>query len=101
LNWVVCDDRDVVDDFRQVWEQLGDFRARLPVLLELKRRAEQLRGAFDEREALALDVLRRNVLPVVLGQRRLGIEQIELRRRTRHEEIDDAFGSRRELQAGR
>ena len=32
-----------------------------------------------------------NVLAVVLGQRRLGIEQIDLRRRAGHEQVDDAL----------
>ena len=45
------------------------------------------RSPFDE--------LRGNVLAVVLLQRRLGVEQIELRRRAGHEQIDDALGLRR------
>src|SRR6185503_11549223 len=44
---------------------------------------------------LALDQLFGDVLTIVLGQRRLGIEQIELRRRTRHEQVDDALHPRR------
>ena len=36
---------------------------------------------------------------VVLGQRRLRIEEIDLRRRAGHEEIDDALGLGREMQA--
>ena len=72
-----------------------------PCLLELERRGQQLRRALDEREALALDELRGNVLAVVLRQRRLGIEQIDLRRRAGHEEIDDALGPGRELQRSR
>ena len=40
----------------------------------------------------------RHVLTVVRRQRRLGIQQVDLRRRAGHEEIDDALHPRRELQ---
>ena len=86
-----ADDRDVVGDLREMRQQLRDLRARLAVPLELERRAEQLRRALDEREALALDELVGDVLAVVLRQLRLGIEEIELRRRAGHEEVDDAL----------
>ena len=92
------DDGDVVGDLREMRQQLRDLRARLSVLLELERRAQQLRPPLDEREPLALDELLRDVLPVVLHQRRLGIEQVDLRRRAGHEEIDDALGLGREMQ---
>ena len=92
-----ADDGDVVGDLRQVGQQLRDLGARLAVLLELERRAEQLRRALDEREPLALDELFGNVLTVVLGQGRLRIEQIDLRRRPGHEQIDDALDLRREM----
>ena len=93
-----ADDRDVVGDRREVRQQLGDLGARLPVPLELERRAEQLRRALDEREPLALDQLLGDVLAVVLRQLRLGIEQIELRRRAGHEQVDDALRLRREVE---
>ena len=41
--------------------------------------------------------LRRNLLTVVLLQRRLVVEQIELRRRAGHEQIDDVLGLRRKV----
>ena len=70
----------------------------LPVLLERERRAEQLRRALDESEALALgNDLGRDLLAVVLLQLRLVIEQVELRRRAGHEQIDDVLGLWREV----
>src|SRR4029453_18505545 len=72
-------DGDVVDNLREMRQELRELGARLTVFLELERRGQELRRAFDEREALALDQLLGNVLSVVLGQRRLGFEEIELR----------------------
>ena len=95
------DDGDVVGDLREMRQKLRDVRARLSVLLEPERRAQQFRPPLDEREPLALDELLRDVLPVVVHQRRLGIEQVDLRRRAGHEEIDDPFGPGREVQGPR
>ena len=95
------DDGDVVGDGGEMRHQLRDFRARLAVLRESEWRREELRRPLDEGEPFALDQFLRDVLTVVLLQRRLGIEEIELRRRACHEEIDDALRFRRELQAVR
>ena len=62
--------------------------------------AEQLGRALDEGEALVLDELLGNGLAVVLRQRRLRIEQIELRRRAGHEQVDHPLGLGRVVQAG-
>ena len=87
---------------RQVRQQLGQLGARLAVLLEREGRAEQPRRALDEREPLPLrNELRGNLLAVVLLQRRLVVEQIELRRRAGHEQIDDVLGLRREVRRAR
>ena len=97
-----ADDGDVVGDGRQVRQQLRELGARLAVLLERERRAEQARRALDEREPLSLrNELRGNLLAVVLLQRRLVVEQIELRRRARHEQIDDVLRLRREVRRAR
>src|SRR5262249_49142404 len=68
-------DRDVVRDLRQIGQQLRDLRTRLSVFLELEWRGQQLRRALDEGEALAFDEFLWNVFAVVLGQRRLRIEE--------------------------
>ena len=102
LNCDVCIDRTMVRSsatFERCGRQLRDLRARTSVLLELERRTQQLRPSLDEREPLALDELLRDVLPVVIDQRRLGIEQIDLRRRAGHEEKNDALGLGREVQS--
>ena len=53
---------------------------------------------LHEREALAFgDDAGRNLLAVVLLQQRLVVEQVELRRRARHEQEDDVLGLRREV----
>ncbi len=85
-------DGDVVGDGGQVRQEVGDLLARLAVPAEVEWRAEDLGCALDEGEALALDDLGRNVLPVVLAQGGLVIEEVELRRRARHEQEDDLLG---------
>ena len=92
------DDRDLVGDRRKMRQQFRELGARLAVLLERERRSEQPRRSLDEREPLAFrDELRRNLLAVVLLQRRLVVEQIELRRRAGHEQINDVLRLRREV----
>ena len=74
-----ANDRDIVGNRRQVRQQLGEFGPGLSVALECEWRPEQPRRALDEREPLAFgDEFRRNLLPVVLLQRRLVVEEIEL-----------------------
>ena len=97
-----ADDRDVVGNRREMRQQLGQLRSRLAVSLERERRPEQPRRALDEGEALALrNELRRDLLAVELLQRRLVVEEIELRRRAGHEEIDDLLRLRREVRRAR
>src|SRR5205085_12230886 len=50
-----ANDGQLVSDRREVRQQLREVCARLAARLELIRRAEQSRRAFDERETLALD----------------------------------------------
>ena len=65
----------------------------LAVLLELAARAQQLRlllgERVHEREALALQKRIGRGLAVVFLQLRLVVEQLELARAARHEQIDD------------
>ena len=86
----------VVDTLREMREQRGDFASALPVLLEFPRTLQQRRIALGE---LADDraVARRQRLPVVLLERRLGIERVHLARRSHHEKEDHRFGFRRQL----
>ena len=91
------DDGELVDVLREVRQQVGQFGAGLAVARELERRAEQLGRAFDEREAFAFDDVFGDGLAVVLIQLRLGIEEIELRGRAGHEQVDDALRAGREV----
>ena len=60
------DDGDIVDNRRQVRQQVRELRAALAVTREVVRRAQQFRRSFDEREPLALDDILRNRPAVVL-----------------------------------
>src|SRR5579871_2570808 len=92
-----ADDADIVHDLRQIRQLTGDLGSRLPVALESVRGAQQFGRAFDKREPLSLNELLGDLLAVVLVQFRLVVQQIELRRRARHEEEDDVFGFRAEM----
>jgi hypothetical protein len=95
------DDRDVVGGLRGVRQQLRDFGAAGAVTREAVRRPEELRRPLDERESLAFrEELVGNRAAVVLLQRRLVIEEIDLRRRASHEQIDDPFRAGRKVGAG-
>ena len=85
--------------FERCGSRSESFGAGLAVARELERRAEQLRRAFDEREAFAFDDVFGDGLAVVLIQLRLGIEEIELRRGAGHEQVDDALRARGEVRA--
>ena len=64
----------------------------LPVLLELERRRQQAaRGAFGAK------VDRRGPLALILQQRRLGVEHVQLRRSAHHEQHDVVLGLGREI----
>jgi hypothetical protein len=89
-------DAEVVDDVRDVRQQFAHPRARLAVLRELVGRAEDQRPALDERELLSLQDLVGTRLHVQLDQLRLPVEEIVLRRRARHVEVDHRLRPRRE-----
>src|SRR5579864_2582663 len=60
-------------------------------------RAQQQWSALDESESFAFHQVGRNRLPVVLVQLRLVVEQIQLRRRAGHEQVNHALGLWREM----
>ena len=79
-------------------EELRELGAGLAVALEGEGRSEQPGRPLDEGEPFPFgNELRRNLLAVVLLQRRFVIEEIELRRGTGHEQVNDPFGLRREM----
>ena len=71
----------------------------ISVLCEFAPRAEQLRAvaAAHEREPLPLDERLRNRLPVQFDELGLVIEQLQLARPARHEQVDDVLGPRRKV----
>src|SRR5213595_698983 len=76
----------VIHDGSEMRQQIRKFRSALPVASKRMRRAQQFRGAFDKSEALALDNVLRNRLPIVFIQGRLVVEQVELRGGAGHEQ---------------
>ena len=78
-----ADDRHVVDESRDVREQVGDFDSGLPVLRELPLRRQQRRvGRIGELEPHIAQALRQP-LAVQFLEQRLGIEGVEVARARR------------------
>ncbi len=92
-----ADDGDFIHEFGKMWKQLGYPGAALAVLLERIRRPEYFRVPLDEGEALTLVQLVGTGLTVEPVQQGLVIEQVLLRRGTRHVQVDDALGLGREM----
>ena len=85
------DDAEVVGDLRQVWEELGHFRAALSVTGEFELGAEQRGAGIDEGGAVALQEIRRRELAVPLGELGFVVEEFEVTGGACHEEINHAF----------
>ncbi len=85
--------RDVVGDAVEVRAGVAHPQAGLAVLAELAGRAHELRHAGGEGEGAALEDRVRTVLAVALHQLRLVIEQVEVRRRAGHVQVDDPLGT--------
>jgi hypothetical protein len=82
-------DRNVIQNVGQVLPDFAEPYAVPAVLGEFERRTKHFRHAFDEGESFALEEFIRAILSVEPDQRRLVIEQIKLRRRAGHMQIDD------------
>jgi len=89
-------DANVVNDRLEVRQQLADPRAGLADLLELVRRAEHLRVGLYERRPAGVNLFGCG-LAVALIQQRLVIQQVVLRGRTGHVQVDDPLGLGREV----
>ncbi len=79
------DDGHVISDLREVRHELTKFRARFAVLLKLEGRAHERGVALNKCVALILHDFFGDRLAVVLTEDRLGIEEIDMARRTGHE----------------
>ncbi len=86
------DHGEVVDHARQMLPELAELDARLAVAGERERRAQHVGHARDEGEPLALEQLLRAGLAVVLAERGLVVEQVELAGRAGHVQVDDVLG---------
>ena len=95
------DDGEFIRDLTERLDRVRHPDAGPAVLPERLRRPHELGHARSKREPLPLQELIRAVLAAVLDQFRLVIEQIELRRRSRHVEIDDPLGGPREVRRSR
>ena len=91
------DEADLVDDFLEMGQPVGDPLAALAGLVEGELRAEHLRHALDEGELLAFEVFLRALLAVELGEFRLVVEELELARRAGHVQVDHALCLRSEV----
>jgi hypothetical protein len=90
---------DVVRHRAEIWQQLRKLQSALPVALEFELRAREFQISADEGEALALGQFLRAFLSIHLLQQRLVVEQIELRRRADHVQVDDVLRLRRKMRA--
>ena len=86
-------DADLVHDARDVRQQVADPRPAPAVLLERTLAGQQIHAmtAVHESKTFARRVAVRDGLAVQLGEFRLVLEKLELRRPARHEQEDDAF----------
>jgi hypothetical protein len=78
-------------------QQLAQLHARLPVARKLSRAAQQRLVPFEKREPLARHQRLRRLLPAQFAQLRLVVEEVELRRTARHEQVNHPLRFRREL----
>ncbi len=85
------DDANVINHRRQPRQQLADPLAAFTVTLVLEHRSQHLGRAFDEGESFAFQVFLGALLPVEFFQRRLVLKQLQLRRRTRHVQVNNRF----------
>lgn len=91
-----ADDRQFIGNPGDVRQQLADPGSSLAVLRELMGRPQHFRVPLDEREFLVLEQFIRAGLHVELYELGLVVEQILLRRRAGHFEINNAAGSGRQ-----
>ena len=94
------DDANVIGDVRDVRQQLADVCAGLTVLAEFENGfddREILLAGRHPREPLAHPDRRGQFALMQLFECRFVIQQVHLRRPARHEEVNDAFGSRRKM----
>ncbi len=87
-----ADHAQLVGVLPQVREQLADLDAALTILLELERGSEG-----GSRLPLGPQVFVGQLLAVVAGQNRLGVERVDVRRTAVQEDVNDVLGTGREL----
>ncbi len=94
--------QQIVRHRAQMRQDIAELHPALPVLLELPIAAHQHRRVgLNERETRLVQNRLRQALPVHLLQLWLRIEEIQLRRRARHEDRDAGIGVRLEMRRPR
>jgi hypothetical protein len=89
----------IVGDGLEVGHGVAHPHAGLAVLGELPRGAHQFRDTGGEGETAPFEDGLRAILPVVFHQFGFVVEEVEVRRRARHVQVDDAFRFRVEMRA--
>lgn len=91
-----ADHRDVIDALGDVLENLADFDAALAVFAELEWSWESGTGF-----TFGAEVFGGERFAGVFGERRFGVEGIDLGGASVHEQVDDPFGFDREMGVAR
>jgi len=88
-----ADHADVIDVLRGLVKEFTDLQTRFTVGLEFERRIHDVAG-----RPFRPQVFHRRGITVEFLERRLGIKRIDVARSTIHEQMDDMFGTRWEVQ---
>src|SRR6187200_3015063 len=96
-----ANDGDVVGNRSEVRQDLAEFQPTLAVFRELERTACERHLAADKCESSALEQRFRARLAIAFDQLRFWIEEIEVRWRTDHVQVNDALGFWREVRFAR
>tara|TARA_B100000427_G_C15260727_1_gene486410 strand:- start:242 stop:622 length:381 start_codon:yes stop_codon:yes gene_type:complete len=83
---------DVVDDFGQVWQFVGQFRTALAMPREAKARPQHCGIPLDKGVALIPDYRWRQRFSLKLFQLGFVVEQFQLTRRPRLKQVNHPFG---------
>ena len=90
------DHADVVDDGAEPGHEIAHPLSALPMFFVVKNRPHHLGCSLDKGKALSLEVFLGAILTVKLGQGGLVLEKIDLRRGTRHVQVNDRLGLSRD-----
>ena len=87
-----ANDAHIVDHRTQAREKIADPLATLATLGVIENRPHHLGNTLDEGKSFPFEIFLRAFLSVEFRQGGLVLKQINLRRRTRHVQVDDRLG---------